>query len=108
MKSTEIFLQEKDSVYSQYKKSVNMTYSELLEWSKTPCSKKASLSRSPIKRNLILLKKPKYKWNKTDIKNAKRTINYLSRSSGIPKGKVIKECGLTRNQIARKNWGRKD
>ena len=41
-----------DEVYSKYHDLVNMSYSELKAWSETECSKKASLDRGPINRNL--------------------------------------------------------
>ena len=37
-----------DEVYKKYHDTVNMSYSELEAWSKTECSKKASLDRGPI------------------------------------------------------------
>ena len=56
-----------ERTYLKYKRSVNMTYTELLRWSKNRCSYKASLNRKPINRNLRLLKKPKIQWNSKDI-----------------------------------------
>ena len=32
-----------DTVYSQYHKSVNMTYAQMLKWARNPLSNKASL-----------------------------------------------------------------
>ncbi len=56
-KSDKKFKQLRDEVYKKYKASVNMSYSEFKKWSESECSKKASLNRAPIKRNLTLLKK---------------------------------------------------
>jgi hypothetical protein len=93
-----------EEVYYKYHNLVNMSYSELLEWSKTECSKKASLSREPINRNLRLLKKRKSEWNSSDIPKANKTISYLSRAKKIKSTKEI--CGgYTKNEIALKNWG---
>lgn len=80
-----------------------MSYSELLKWSKTDCSKKASLDRKPIKRNLMLLYTPKSNWGKYQVREANKVISYLARAKKIKSSKVI--CnGYTRNEIALKNW----
>lgn len=93
----------KKEIYKQYKDTVNMTYSELLTWSKTECSKKASLNRSPIKRNLVLLKKPFKDWDIKDEINAKRTIGFIKRMIRVPQGNIV--CnGLSKRDIALKNW----
>lgn len=81
-----------------------MSYSQLLEWSKNPCSRKASLSRKPIRRNLRLLKKPKDKWNSKDITDAKRTISFIARHKNQPSGNPIKDCGISKRTIALRNW----
>lgn len=90
--------------YRNYKNTVNMTYSELLKWSKNPCSRKASLNRTPILRNLKLLKKKKSDWNKTDTKNAERTISFIKRMSKSRQGKPVKGCALSKRDISLKNW----
>lgn len=103
-----------DKVYKKYKNSVNMNAKELKQWSKKPCSKKASLNREPIKRNLRLLSKPKTKWTSKDAKEANKAISYLARAKKIKstKSKVVKvkvkgnkkSCGYKKNGIALKNW----
>lgn len=93
-----------NSTRKKYKKSVNMTYTELLIWSKKPISKLASLSREPITRNLRLLKKKADDWTMRDVKGAKKTISYIARAKKIPRGKIIAK-GLTKNMIALRNWG---
>ena len=74
---------EIDETYSKYKDKTNMSYTELLIWSKNPASKLASLDRSPIRRNLRLLKKPKKDWTALDVKEvsgklSKRDISLLN------------------------------
>ena len=96
---------ELDKVYSKYKDKVNMTYTELLIWSKNPASKLASLDRSPIRRNLRLLRKPKYKWLSYDIDDANKTISYIARAKKIKRAKGYKRNELTPNMIAMRNWG---
>lgn len=93
-----------NQVYKKYKKTVNMTYNEFLIWSKNPLSRKASLDRRPIKRNLRLLKKSKKDWNMNDIKEANKVISYLARAKKIKSKNYIDNTKLTRNDIALRNW----
>jgi len=96
--------QERDKIYRQFRRNVNMTCSQLRKWAKNPCSKKASLSRGPIKRNLRLLCTPKSEWTEADFKKAKRTIAFNKRMKGVSKGKpVVKGCPSKRD-ISLKNW----
>jgi hypothetical protein len=94
------------SVYDRYHDAVNMTYSELFRWSKTPCSYKASLDRSPIERNLILLHKKRSEWDIFDEKAAKRTISFVARMRGVYPGKkiVCKEYGFSKRDVSLLNW----
>jgi hypothetical protein len=63
------------TVYSQYHKSVNMIYTQMLKWARNPWSNKASLSRAPIKRNLKLLKKKRHdKHRCAEVKPVSRKI----------------------------------
>ena len=90
--------------YDKYKSMINMTYTELLIWSKNPMSKKASLDRRPINRNLLLLKKPLKDWNMKNVKAANKTISYLSRAKKIKSSNFIPGTKLTFNDIALRNW----
>lgn len=96
-----------ESVYDRYHDTVNMTYSELFRWSKTSCSYKASLDRSPIERNLILLHKKRSEWDIFDEKAAKRTISFVARMRGVYPGKriVCKEYGFSKRDVSLVNWG---
>lgn len=95
---------DKDFIYAKYHRSINMSYSELLAWSKNPCSKLASLSRGPIKRNLHLLKLNKSQWHNKEIKYAIKTLSFLARHKGQPSGKPVKNCNLSKRTIALMNW----
>lgn len=93
-----------DEVYSKYHDTVNMSFSELKAWSETECSKKASLDRSPINRNLNLLSKNKSEWGADEVKSANRTISFVSRMKNMEQGEpVSKECPSKRD-ISLKNW----
>ncbi len=96
---------EVNEVYEKYKKKTNMTYTELKIWSLNPTSKLASIDRSPLRRNLRLLSKPRYKWNLKDVDDANKTISYISRARKIKRKKGIPKNQLTPNEIALKNWG---
>ena len=76
-------MDELDEVYSDWQDVVNMTASELRRWSENPCSREASVeAASVIKRNLRLLERNKEEWELDDIKDAKRTINFIDRMGG--------------------------
>ena len=93
-----------DEVYGKYRDAVNMSASELQTWSETECSKKASISRGPIKRNLELLRTKKANWTNKHIRWANRTISFVSRMKNMPNGEpVSKECPSKRD-ISLKNW----
>lgn len=95
---------EKEEVYKRYKANVNMSYAEFKAWSQTPCSRKASVDRRPITRNLILLKKPFKNWTETDIQEAKKTISFNSRMKKVRPGKKVKGCELSKRDISLLNW----
>ncbi len=93
-----------DEVYSKYKSVTNMGYAELEAWSKTECSKKASLDRSPIERNLRLLSKKKEDWTAKDVEDANRTISFVSRMKGAEQGEPAAEGCPSKRDISLKNW----
>lgn len=101
-------LENLDEVYTKYHNIVNMSASELEAWSNNECSKKASLDRSPIQRNLTLLRKSKSDWTANDISNANRTISFVSRMKGAEQGQPVKtDSGKTcpsKRDISLKNW----
>lgn len=99
---------EIDEVYSKYHSLVNMSASELETWSENECSKNASLDRSPIARNLRLLRTPKSEWGQTEVTQANRTISFVSRMKGAEQGEATKtsdgkSCPSKRD-ISLKNW----
>lgn len=103
--SSSVDKEKLDEVYSKYKKETNMSHTELKKWSENKCSKKASLSSGPIKRNLELLSTPKDKWTDKHITWANKTIAFNSRMRKMPKGKpVSKECLISKRDISLKNW----
>ena len=95
---------ERDLIYRKFKRNVNMTCSQLRKWAANPCSRKASLSRNPIKRNLHLLCTPKSEWTEVDFKKAKRTIAFNKRMKGMPKGKPASKQCPSKRDISLKNW----
>jgi len=75
--------EELDEVYSDWNDTVNMSASELRDWSEHPCSREASLEPAKvIKRNLRLLERNKDEWTENDVEDAKRTISFVSRMRG--------------------------
>lgn len=101
----ENFEAERNRIYKRYKASTNMTYSEFEKWSRDECSRKASLNRMPIKRNLRLLKTQKAQWTKNDVREAKKTIAFNARMKKVNPGrKVSEKCNLSKRDIALLNW----
>lgn len=100
------FTQEEiDETYTEYKSSVNMSYSELKRWSESECSEKASIGRTAINRNLTLLSKKKADWTSANATEARKAIAFIARAIKQPQGKnVSKDCPYSKNYIALKNW----
>lgn len=94
-----------DDVFAKYKKTVNMSYSELKTWSENDCSKEASVDRKPINRNLRLLSKKKAEWTLNDVEDANKTIAFISRMKEGDEGdNVSEECPYSKKYISLKNW----
>lgn len=93
-----------NEVYAKYHKTVNMSYSELKAWSETECSKKASLDRGPINRNLNLLSKKKADWGADEVKSANRTISFVSRMRNMEQGEPVSKDCPSKRDISLKNW----
>jgi len=93
-----------DEVYAKYHETVNMSYSELEAWSKTECSKLASLDRSPINRNLRLLSTKKADWGANEVKSANRTISFVSRMKNMEQGQPVNKTCPSKRDISLKNW----
>jgi hypothetical protein len=93
-----------DEVYAKYHDTVNMSYSELEAWSKTECSKLASLDRSPINRNLRLLSTKKADWGANEVKSANRTISLVSRMKNMEQGQPVNKTCPSKRDISLKNW----
>lgn len=97
-------MNELDKVYREYKASVNMSCMELRRWSVNPCSRKASLSRAPVERNLRLLCKPKAEWTRKDLEDARRTIAFNRRMKGVAQGKPASKGCPSKRDISLRNW----
>jgi len=80
--SPDASMDELDEVYSDWDDAVNMTASELEEWSENPCAQEASLKPDTvIERNMELLETNKSDWTTDHISDAKRTISFIARMS---------------------------
>lgn len=81
-----------------------MSFSEFLDWSNKPCSRKASVNRAPIKRNLILLGTPKEGWTDWHVKEARKMLSFEARHKKGIAGKKVPGCNISKRTIGRKNW----
>lgn len=97
-------MEKRDIIYQKYKDSTNMTCSEMKKWESNLLSREASLDRKPIKRNVKLLCTPKNEWDKKLLKEANKAISYLARAKKIKSKNYVGSSGLTKNEIALKNW----
>jgi hypothetical protein len=91
-------------VYDAYHNAVNMTASELQRWAETECSKLASLTRAPIKRNLHLLQTPKEQWGLKEVRWARKTISFIARMKQVEQGEPVREGCPSARDIALMNW----
>lgn len=93
-----------DDVYAKYHQTVNMSFGELERWSKTECSKTASLDRSPIERNLKLLSTKKEDWGANEVKSANRTISFVSRMKNMENGPEQSMGCPSKRDVSLRNW----
>lgn len=95
----------RDEVYAEYKRSVNMSYAQMKKWAANPWSRKASLTRGPVNRNLRLLSKPKKDWTWRDVRDARKTIAFNARMKKVENGRpVSKDVPLSKRDISLRNW----
>lgn len=95
---------DRDEWWERYHDTVNMSAEELRRWSRDPASRLASQDRSPIKRNLHLLRTKKGKWGDKEIAWAKKTVSFVARMRGVNPGRPVHE-DLSKRDIALLNWG---
>lgn len=94
-----------DDVFKRYHETVNMSASELERWSKTEASKLAGVSRSPITRNLRLLRKSKSEWTQRDVTDANKTIAFVARMKEVEPGEHVRsDIPYSKQEISLKNW----
>lgn len=105
--SSEVSDDDKDEVYKSYHSAVNMSASRLETWAANECSKRASVNRSPITRNLRLLRTAKAEWTNRDYSDANRTISFVSRMLGVEDGQPVNaDCPYSKKFISLANWAR--
>lgn len=80
-----------DETYKKYHENVNMTPAELLIWSRNKTVKMAGIKKSPLTRNLKLLKKTKDDWTMEDIKKANKTITFVSKMKDKSQNQKLKQ-----------------
>jgi hypothetical protein len=96
---------EVGEVYAEYKRSVNMSYAQMKRWAANPWSRRASLTRGPVNRNLRLLSKAKKDWTRKDVRDARKTIAFNARMKKVENGRpVSKDVPLSKRDISLRNW----
>lgn len=91
--------------YTTYHKTVNMSVTSLKAWAETPDSKYASLSRTPITRNIRLLSTPREQWTFATARSAMRTVSFVERMKGVKATKTANaKTKYSKRVISLKNW----
>lgn len=110
-------IEDKDEIYSKWKRLVNMSASELQAFLKTPEGKKAGLTYEEAKKEginngkqsakwIIRMKNtPKDKWSKAMWKWANKQISFISRMSGVDGALYDEKGNKTRKHTALLIWG---
>ena len=58
------------------------------------------------RRNLRLLRKRKSEWTARDVRDANRTISFISRMKNMPNGELVnKDVPYSKREISLRNWG---
>jgi hypothetical protein len=96
---------ELDAVYNRYHELVNMTAEQLKAWGNTKTSTKASLDRSPLRRNIELLTTTRQRWTDKHVGWANKTIGFISRMKAMSNTGGAIAGGLTKRDISLLNWG---
>lgn len=108
---------EKNNLYQEWKRLVNMTKKELEDFRKTPEGKRAGLTKSEAKKKGIssgqesaewILKMkdtPKEEWTDEMWGWAKKQINFIKRMSGVKGSLYDKKGNKTRKHTALLIWG---
>lgn len=106
---------DKDTIYKEWSKYINMSPKELESWSKDENRLLASLNREEagniqsgydslhrIKRRI---NKKKEDWTDEDYKNAQQEINFVKRMLGMKPGKNVGDSSMSKWEISLRNWG---
>lgn len=97
-----------DEAYKKFKSVVNMSKSAIERWAESPCSKKASLSRAPIKRVIKLLETKKEDWTSASASQGLKVYGFVSRMKNAEQGKPMsEECKMSKRDASLMNWGHK-
>lgn len=116
-------MKDRDEIYQEFR-SVSDTPEHIRNWTdqdKEETRQKASLDsdnefhvasgRFHAERVLSLKAKSRQDWSDEDYEFAARVVNYAKRSAGIAAhhphtdNAEVGDTGMTRNEIARRNWG---
>ena len=94
-----------DRRYKEFQDSVNMTLNQFKDWSRTECSRRASVDRKPIERVMHLLSTPKSEWGLKEFDEAGKVVSFIARMKGNAAGPPVPGCGMSKKTISLLNWG---
>jgi len=94
-----------DEAYSKFTDAVNMTASELRDWSDHACSDEASLNPDTVRQRVLnLLETPKEDWGDAEVDDAGQVSQFIARMRGMEQGDSSGDCPSDRD-ISLMNWG---
>lgn len=98
--------EEIDEAYRNWRDVTNMTVNDLERWKEHPASRRASLSRAPIIRQLHLLTTPKKDWTGREVTSARRVYSFVQRMRNGEQGEDIsKRFPISKRDVSLLNWG---
>lgn len=94
-----------DTAVSKLDDAVNMTASELRDWSNHACSDEASLNPETVRQRVLnLLETPKSDWGDKEVDDTGQVVQFIARMRGMEQGDSSGDCPSDRD-ISLLNWG---
>lgn len=94
-----------DEAYQKFTDTVNMSASDLRDWSDHDCSDRASNNPTEVRQRVLnLLETDKADWGTDEVDAANRVVSFVSRMRGMEQGEATEDCPSDRD-ISLMNWG---
>lgn len=95
-----------DDASQEFNDAVNMTASEIRDWSENLCSdKKTMVNPEEVRQQMLnLLETPKEDWKQAEVDATNRVISFISRMRDNEQGEGTEDCPSGQD-ISLMNWG---